>query len=226
MEPMELLEIRNGKMVGATSGREIRLRSTNIGGWMNLEDFINGYAGTDQSIRHAMKETIGEAKATFFFDRMLDYFFTEDDVRFLKEHGLNVVRLPLNYRRRHGPRDAAPGIGVHAAPLLVPREKVPARHGRLDALDSGGHGPPAGDGGGILSPGSDRRVIHPGYNRKALSQAVLCVYAASLLEPEYAKTFKGLSEKKLDEILQSFSFNQCVVNRELAGLLRKHAGAR
>jgi len=124
MEPVEFLEIRNGKMVGATSGREIRLGGTNIGGWMNLEDFINGYAGTDQSIRHAMKETIGEAKATFFFDRMLDYFFTEDDVRFLKEHGLNVVRLSLNYRRRHGPRDAAPGIGVHAANAIVLVERV------------------------------------------------------------------------------------------------------
>src|SRR5690606_30122511 len=67
--------------------------------------------------------------------------------------------------------------------------------------------------------------IHPGFNRQALMQHVLCVYAAALLEPEYAKLFKGLSEEKLDEILQSFSFKQCVVNRDLAGILRKYAGA-
>jgi len=491
MEVMEFLEIRNGKIVGAASGREIRLRGTNIGGWMNLEDFINGYAGTDQSIRHAMKETIGEAKAKFFFDRMLDYFFTEDDVRFLKENGLNVVRLPLNYRRfedderpyvykeegfrrldealriceKHGVyaildmhavqgfqnthwhsdnkarhsffwhdalsqerfyalwralaeryRDRAvvagydlmnepctntpfgdyphtfygnykpdwermnriyrkavqeirsvdpkhiiflegdkyggmfagldapfaenlaysshnytaagfgpgpyPGVirsnnpeapqGVHwdlayqrkvflehegtvfakchQVPLLVgefgsvynvPAEEIPDRlramDDQLSVFEENGahwttwtykdvgvmglvtldpeseymqrlssflekkyrlgtgdwmHWIPAATARQLVAGAASylREVIdesiHPGCNNKALSQAVLCVYAASLLEPEYAKTFKGLPEEKLDEILQSFSFKQCVVNRELAGLLRKHAGPR
>jgi len=99
METLEFLEVKNGKIVGSRTGREVRLRGTNIGGWMNMENFINGYAGTDQTVRHAMKEALGEAKALFFFERMLDYFFGEDDVRFLKENGLNCVRLPVNYRR-------------------------------------------------------------------------------------------------------------------------------
>jgi len=37
METLEFLEVRNGKIVGARSGREIRLRGTNIGGWLNME---------------------------------------------------------------------------------------------------------------------------------------------------------------------------------------------
>ena len=49
--------------------------------------------------------------------------------------------------------------------------------------------------------------LHSGFNRRALMQHVLCVYAATLLEPEYAKLFQGMSEEKLDEIPRSFSFN-------------------
>jgi hypothetical protein len=490
METLEFLEVRNGKIVGARSGREIRLRGTNIGGWLNMENFINGYAGTDQTVRHAMKEALGEAKAHFFFERMLDYFFTEDDVLFLKENGLNCVRLPNNYRRfedderpyvykeegfrrldealrlceKHGIyaildmhavqgfqnthwhsdnaarhsffwhdatcqdrfyalwralaeryRDRAvvagydlmnepctntpygdyphtfyanykpdwermnriyrkavaeirsvdpkhiiflegdryayrfggleapfaenlayqshnyhaagfgpgpyPGVirpnnpdavqGIywdmeqqrkaflehegtvfakkHNVPLLVgefgsvyngPAEEVPDRLRSMDDQiavfeENGAHWTtwtykdvgvmglvtlnpeseymqriasflekkyllgtddwmqwlPAAAARQMVSGVAEylREVIdptiHSGFNRRALMQHVLCVYAATLLEPEYAKVFKGLPEEKLDEILQSFSFKQCVVNRDLAGILRKHAGA-
>jgi len=98
MGDLERLQTSGTKIVGAQTGSEIRLRGTCIGGWMNMENFINGFAGTDQGVRYAMKEALGEAKAHFFFERMLDHFFGEADVRFLKESGFNCVRLPLNYR--------------------------------------------------------------------------------------------------------------------------------
>jgi endoglucanase len=49
---------------------------------------------------------LGPENAQFFFDRMLDYFWAKQDVAFLKECGVTVARLPLNYR--HFERDDAP----------------------------------------------------------------------------------------------------------------------
>lgn len=95
---MELLRTQGDRIVGAATGTEIRLRGTCIGGWMNMENFINGFAGTELGARYAMREVLGEAKARFFFERMMDYMFAETDVRFLREAGFNTVRLPLNYR--------------------------------------------------------------------------------------------------------------------------------
>jgi endoglucanase len=73
---------------------------------MNMEDFTNGHPGAEHTLRAQMAEILGPAKAQFFFDRLLDYFFNEDDVIFLRKAGATVVRFPLNYR--HFEDDAAP----------------------------------------------------------------------------------------------------------------------
>jgi aryl-phospho-beta-D-glucosidase BglC (GH1 family) len=104
-DTMEFLRVSGSHIVDA-SGKKVRLRGTCPGGWMNMEDFINGHPGAEHTLRAQMAETLGPAKAQFFFDRMLDYFFNEDDVIFLKKVGATVVRIPLNYR--HFEDDAAP----------------------------------------------------------------------------------------------------------------------
>ena len=38
---MDFLQVKNGKIVDQ-SGAEVYLRGTCVGGWMNMEDFING----------------------------------------------------------------------------------------------------------------------------------------------------------------------------------------
>ena len=93
---MDFLQTKENQIIGG--GRPVRLRGTCLGGWMNLENFIDGYPGTEQGVRAAVAEAIGENKADFLFDRLLHYFFGESDVRFLRECGANVVRIPLNYR--------------------------------------------------------------------------------------------------------------------------------
>jgi endoglucanase len=92
-----MLRVRGSEIVNS-EGRSVRLRGVCVGGWMNMENFINGYPGDESGVRRAAAEILGPARAEFLFDRWLDYFFNEDDVAFLKECGANVVRLPLNYR--------------------------------------------------------------------------------------------------------------------------------
>jgi len=100
-----MLRVSDGRIVDA-DGVPIQLRGTCVGGWMNMEDFIDGYPGSEHGIRSAVASVLGPAKAAFFFERLLDHFFTEDDVAFMKACGATVVRLPLNYR--HFERDATP----------------------------------------------------------------------------------------------------------------------
>ena len=102
---MEFLRV-SGRHIIDTKGNRVRLRGTCPGGWMNMEDFINGHPGAEHTLRAQMAEVLGPAKAQFFFDRLLDYFFNEDDVIFLRKAGASVVRIPLNYR--HFEDDDAP----------------------------------------------------------------------------------------------------------------------
>ncbi len=100
-----MLKTQAGEIVDER-GQEVRLRGVCIGGWMNLENFINGYPGSAYGQRAAMEQVLGRSKAHFFFERMMDHFFGEADVIFLKGLGVNAVRLPFSYR--HFESDAAP----------------------------------------------------------------------------------------------------------------------
>jgi endoglucanase len=102
---MDMLRV-SGNQIVDSQDHPIYLRGTCVGGWMNMEEFINGYPGAEHQVRAEMANVLGEGKASFFFDRMLDHFFNEDDVKYLKALGASVVRLPLNYR--HFEADGAP----------------------------------------------------------------------------------------------------------------------
>ncbi len=102
---MHRLQVKNGRIVNAL-GQVVQLRSTGVGGWMNMENFIDGYPGAESSLRETMSDVLGASLTHFFFERLLDYFFAEDDIAFLKACGATVVRLPLNYR--HFESDAHP----------------------------------------------------------------------------------------------------------------------
>ena len=78
---MDLLQVKQDKIVDE-SGNVVYLRGTCIGGWMNMEDFINAYPGTVSGIRRQMAEVIGASKADLFFSSFLDHFFNENDIIF------------------------------------------------------------------------------------------------------------------------------------------------
>ena len=94
---MEFLSVKANQIVDAR-GKSMRLRGTCVGGWMNMEDFINGFSGAEHTLRFEMAEVLGKSKAEFFFERFHDHFFNEADIAYLKSLGTTVVRLPLNYR--------------------------------------------------------------------------------------------------------------------------------
>ncbi len=94
---MDLLQVRNGKIVDE-SGNSVHLRGTCVGGFMNMEDFINGYPGTESGMKREMAKALGAGKAELFFETILDNFLGEEDIRLIRETGANCIRIPLSYR--------------------------------------------------------------------------------------------------------------------------------
>ena len=45
-----------------------------------------------------MLKVLGKEKCEYYFDKWLEYFFTEADAKFFASLGLNCIRLPFNYR--------------------------------------------------------------------------------------------------------------------------------
>ncbi|MGE5598006.1 MAG: glycoside hydrolase family 5 protein, partial [Bacteroidota bacterium] len=70
---------------------------------------------------------------------------------------------------------------------------------------------------------NDPEVVTP-ESAVYLKQAVLDNFVGGLLQPLYAKAFKGLSEEALDRVLQSFALRNCRINEGLVGVIRKHLG--
>src|SRR3954452_23545189 len=63
-----------------------------------MENFITGYPGHESQHRAAMLSVLGKEKYEYFFDKFLEYFFTDADAKFFASLGLNCIRLPFNYR--------------------------------------------------------------------------------------------------------------------------------
>jgi endoglucanase len=99
------LSVRGDQIVDE-NGAAVYLRGTCVGGWMNMENFIDAYPGSEHGLRAALAEELGPAKAQFFFERLLDHFLTEADLAFIRQQGATAVRLPFNYR--HFEHDSAP----------------------------------------------------------------------------------------------------------------------
>ena len=103
---MEFLRVSGGQITDA-KGKKVRLRGTCPGGWMNMEDFINGHPGAEHTLRAQMAGSHwSRQRSSSSSTGLLNYFFNEDDVIFLRKSGANVARIPLNYR--HFEDDAAP----------------------------------------------------------------------------------------------------------------------
>jgi endoglucanase len=128
-----LLQTTGPKMT-TQSGRPILLRGVGLGGWMNMENFITGYPATESLQRKALRNALGEDGYHEFFGRFLDVFFSDDDAAFLASLGLNLVRLPVNYR--HFEDDMRPfELKEEGFELLDRAIERCARHGIYTIID-------------------------------------------------------------------------------------------
>jgi len=130
---MSVLKIQGSKIVDS-NGVQVILKGAGLGGWMNMENFISGYPGHEAGMRKAMKNVLGEEKYEFFFDKFLEYFFTDADAEAFKNLGLNCLRIPFNYR--HFEDDLNPGVFIEKGFERLDRVvKICSDHGIYTVLD-------------------------------------------------------------------------------------------
>ncbi|MDL2233833.1 glycoside hydrolase family 5 protein [Ruminococcaceae bacterium OttesenSCG-928-L11] len=79
-------------------GKPLKLRGFGIGTWLNMEHFMLRLPTPDSMIRTAFEEVYGQAEANRFFHSLQDCFIGPDDFRFLRDLGVNFIRVPFNYR--------------------------------------------------------------------------------------------------------------------------------
>jgi endoglucanase len=79
-------------------GKPISLRGVGLGGWLNIEHFMLGIPGTETEIRSAIEEVYGQAAAEHFWNVFFESYTSEADLRFVRELGLNTLRIPINIR--------------------------------------------------------------------------------------------------------------------------------
>ena len=124
----------SGSQIVDGDGRSLALRGYNVGGWMNMENFLTGYPTTESQHREAMLGALGPERYSLFFKHFSDAFFSDDDAEYLASLGLNSVRIPFNYR--HFEDDGDPFVlKAEGFRLLDRAVEICARNGLYAVLD-------------------------------------------------------------------------------------------
>ena len=89
-----------GKEIVTPDGEPLLLRGIGLGNWLVPEGYMFKFRGASSPrlINNVISELIGPAEARNFWERFRDNYIRRDDIMFLKEIGLNSVRVPFNYR--------------------------------------------------------------------------------------------------------------------------------
>ena len=128
-----LLKVSGTRLVDA-DGATVSLRGYNVGGFLNMENFLTGYPGTESQQRGALLRALGEERYELFFDRFLAAFFSDGDAAYLASLGMNHIRLPMNYL--HFEDDDRPFELKDAGFRLIDRVvEICARNGLYVILD-------------------------------------------------------------------------------------------
>lgn len=82
------------------NGKELRIRGTNLGNWLNPEGYMFGFRRTncEWMINQMIAEAAGPDFAREFWREFKDNYITRADIDFIAREGANTIRLPFNYK--------------------------------------------------------------------------------------------------------------------------------
>jgi endoglucanase len=89
-----------GKEIIAPNGKPIVLRGTNLGNWLIPEGYMFKFkdAGSPRMINQVLTELIGPDKTAIFWQNYLTNYITKADIQYLKNSGMNSIRIPFHYK--------------------------------------------------------------------------------------------------------------------------------
>jgi aryl-phospho-beta-D-glucosidase BglC (GH1 family) len=105
--PTRFVHTQGAEVIGLDD-LPLRLRGICIGGWLNMENFITGFAANESLMRTGVLAVLGRERYELFFEALLSNFFGDEDAAFLASMGVNSVRIPVNYK--HFEDDAHPFV--------------------------------------------------------------------------------------------------------------------
>jgi len=106
-ESANMLKVSGDQIVNQ-KGDTVCLRGFGLGGMLHMENFIDGYPANEQTMREGLLKVMGEKQYKLYFDTFLKSYFTEPDANYVHSLGLNLIRIPINYR--HFEDDMNPGV--------------------------------------------------------------------------------------------------------------------
>lgn len=89
-----------GADIVAPDGKPLFLRGIGLGNWLVQEGYMFkfGPANSPRLVKSMISELIGPANARSFWKRYYENYVTREDIFFIKNSGLNHIRVPFNYR--------------------------------------------------------------------------------------------------------------------------------
>ncbi len=81
-------------------GKPILLKGINLGNWLEPEGYMFKFktANSYRLINDVISELIGPADAAKFWQTFRSQYITKEDIKLIKESGLNSVRIPFDYK--------------------------------------------------------------------------------------------------------------------------------
>ena len=89
-----------GKDIIDPQGNKLILKGTNLGNWLVPEGYMFkfGEVSSPAAIDRVFKELVGPVETVKFWDKYLDAYITEEDIKYIKKSGANHIRLPFHYK--------------------------------------------------------------------------------------------------------------------------------
>jgi endoglucanase len=90
---------RDGNQIVDASGRPLKLRGVNLGGWLLWEPWMWGghLLASESKLSGRLESVVGPAEMAKFRREVYDNFITEHDIQQISRLGFNVVRVPMNH---------------------------------------------------------------------------------------------------------------------------------
>lgn len=92
---MEFVQVKGDKFF--YKEQPVIFKGLGIGTWLNMEHFMLGIPTPEKQIKEAFRECFGKERSESFFRDFVTSFIGEEDFKFLKKMGINLLRVPFNY---------------------------------------------------------------------------------------------------------------------------------
>lgn len=82
------------------NGEKFFIRGINLGNWLNPEGYMFGFKRTSsvRLIDQAFREMVGPDFTNQFWKQIKDHYVTREDIRYIKQTGMNTIRIPFHYK--------------------------------------------------------------------------------------------------------------------------------